>query len=110
MTELRTLKDFECSDQDEYGCCSSRKEGDSPHAVEVNELKQEAIKWVKVIRGQIQTDDPYHLWTGDLDAKEEVLMSFFNITEAGLLAYDALEYAKENDDLIYKNLTEEELK
>ena len=71
--KLKTLKDLHCSDDGEFSCCTNDKyeyECEYPHAVNTQELKEEAIKWVKHWRAEGWQVDEF---------KE-----FFNITEEDL--------------------------
>ena len=79
MTELKTVKDMEKSDI-EIG-----------FIVEVIELKQEAIKWVKFYRNAIEEKKKLIKVYGCLEediiklkSKCEVLIEFFNLTEEDL--------------------------
>src|SRR3990167_2096233 len=90
MTELKTLKDLECSDHDEYSCCSNRKEGESPHAVNIDELKQEAIKWVKSLN-ENRIPDFYPMRGAFKDGALIFIKEFFNLTEEDLISIDVNE-------------------
>jgi len=66
MTELKTLKDMNL-------CPDCILEG---YHVHINELRQEAIKWVKEMQ---KVKDK-----SSIDTAEEVFIMFFNLTEEEL--------------------------
>lgn len=58
MDELKTLTEFRCSNNSEYSCCEDRGITGNPHAVDTDELRAEAIKWIKEIRRLQYVDKP----------------------------------------------------
>ena len=75
MTELKTLKDFRC--QAEH-CCD--RDNCNNQSIKVDNLRQEAIKWIKelsLIKESVMSQD-YR------DGKMDMLRAFFNITEEEL--------------------------
>ena len=69
MTELKTLKDIDCAIN--HNC------EDLPYAVDIDELKAEAIKWVKAINEDWK-NNPY------AEGAKDFIGRFFNLTEEDL--------------------------
>jgi hypothetical protein len=71
MTELKTLKDLAMRNGEEYW-----------KAISINELKSEAIKWVKSIRGNRIPN--FYPTNCKGEAVINFITEFFNLTEADL--------------------------
>ena len=77
---MKTLKDFECSDNDEYSCCEDKGRSGNPHSVSTEHLRGAAREWIKELekeeKGQWKDGSP-------LVAKhaKQWIKHFFNLEE-----------------------------
>ena len=44
---MKTLKDFECSNNSDYSCCMDQGLSGNPHAVSTEDLREVAREWIK---------------------------------------------------------------
>jgi len=96
---MKTLKDFECS---QYDNCESICENCSGPFIDKEELRQEAINWIKDLNEKLRAWKEYNPLDeignlhneiieqekriNRLEAKIDLLVEFFNITEEELNA------------------------
>jgi len=82
---MKTLKDLDCSNCDEYSCCYERnKEGNSekipnkmPTSVEVEDLRELANEWIK----KLEKATPKFREINDIGSIQRWIVTFFNLIE-----------------------------